>query len=181
MTDRKPDDTEDKDPWLEYGEKKEKDFVKEVAPEIGIDARINPEKQKDPAAVDLIVGGTPTDLKTQETPFFTAERKYGIPPKYCVTFNVNDSERYRDRHPELDIIFWVRWIKETRWNDITVEKMEGVWRVSFSRVQDWIDTGKLDIHQYRRRLDDTVNSKKSYALDLRDMECLCCLRGSCTP
>ena len=93
----KPEDTENKEPWLAFGEQREDTFIKEVAPRLGLSARKNPEKETDPTAIDLIVDGKPTDLKTQETPFFTAEKKYDLPPQYVVTFNESDYYRYKEK------------------------------------------------------------------------------------
>jgi hypothetical protein len=181
MTDKKPDDTENKDDWLEYGEKKEREFVKNVAPKIGVDAKTNPDKKNDSTAIDLIVDEKLTDLKTQETPFFTAQRHFGISPQYCVTFNVNDSERYRNKDTDLDILFWVKWVGETEGYGTEVDRMRGVWKVSHSKIREWIDKGEVNEHRYKRRKNDPKNSQNSYGLDLREMNRLHCFEGPCQP
>ena len=176
---KKPEDTEDKDAWLPYGEEKEKEFVTEIAPQIGIDARINPEKDETPEAIDLIVDGKLTDLKTQETPFFTSLKRSSIPPQWCVTFNVNDFCKYSKTEENIDIIFWVRWLEELEGYGENVDTMEGVWRVGFNQIKKWVEDEKVSRHYYRRRKGDKRNARDSYLLDLRGMECLVCLKGDC--
>ena len=174
----KPEDTENKEPWLAFGEQREDTFIKEVAPRLGLSARKNPEKETDPTAIDLIVDGKPTDLKTQETPFFTAEKKYDLPPQYVVTFNENDYYRYKEKN-SLDVIFWVRWHETVKGWGASVEPMEGVWRVSFEHIEADIDEREVPLHQYKRRKGDLKNANASYLLNLRTMDCLARFTGPC--
>ncbi|MFP9193613.1 hypothetical protein [Natronosalvus vescus] len=174
----KPADTEDKTPWLRFGEQREGTFLESVAPEIGLDADRNPAKDDDPTALDLLVDGEAADLKTQETPFFTAESNYDLPPQYVVTFNANDYRRYQ-RKNDPAILFWVRWHDELSGYGASVEEMEGVWRLSFDRLESMIESGDAPLHQYRRRIGDRMNANASYLLDLRRMDCLACFVGPC--
>ncbi|MFB6268472.1 MAG: hypothetical protein ABEH83_00910 [Halobacterium sp.] len=169
MADReKPDDTENKTPWLDFGEQRESTFVSDVAPELGLDAVRNPAKDDDPTALDLLVDGDPADLKTQETPFFTAEKHYGLPPQWTVTFNANDYQRYQTKD-DPDIYFWVRWRDELDGYGAEVQEMEGVWRAPFPHIRDAIESEDAPLHHYQRRRGDTENANASYLLDLRQM------------
>jgi len=175
----KPKNTEKKDDWLSYGEKKEREFVETIAPKIGIDAKINPKKNQRPEAIDLIVDDVLADLKTQETPFFTSLRKSDIPPQWCVTFNVNDFERYKEKNERLDIIFWVRWIEELEGYGERVNTMEGVWKTKFDKIERKINNNDITKHNYNRREDDDRNARDSFLLDLREMNKLASLKGRC--
>ncbi|MFB6101212.1 MAG: hypothetical protein ABEJ73_01435 [Haloplanus sp.] len=178
MVDEKPDDTENKKPWLAFGEQREATFVEDVAPTIGLDAQRNPAKDDDPTALDLLVDGDPADLKTQETPFFTAEKHYDLPPQYVVTFNANDYHRYR-RKANPAIYFWVRWYDELAGYGAEVEAMEGVWHTPFSHIEELIESERAPRHRYQRRRGDPDNANASYLLDLRTMDCLACFCGPC--
>lgn len=89
-----------------------------------------------------------------------------------MTFNVNDSNRYRSKQETVALIFWVRWTESAERFGGSVEPMEGLWRVSFSRVETWIERGEVAIHEYQRREAESNNATRSYVLDLREMECL---------
>ena len=176
----KPTDTENKAPWLRFGEQREATFLDSVAPEIGLDACENPAKADDPTALDLLVDGEPADLKTQETPFFTAKQRYGRPPQYVVTFNTNDYERYTRKQP-LTVYFWVRWRDQLTGWGTTVAPMEGVWMCSFAHITAVVSDGRAPRHSYKRRRGDGENAAASYLLDLREMTCLGCFTGPCEP
>lgn len=176
--DNKPDDTENKDPWLEFGEQKEKIFIEKVSPKIGLNMEENPKKREDPTALDVLVDGEPADIKTQETPFFTAEKNYGLPPQFVVTFNKNDYKRYKTKNSP-DVYFWVRWQDELKGYGAKVDKMEGVWVASFETIEQAIKSGDAPCHEYRRRKGDSENANSSYLLDLRNMDRLACFVGSC--
>ena len=86
--------TEDKNFWVDkYGEKNERNFIN-VSNNFGIkELQINPEKQSNPHVIDYCWRDSLADLKTQTTPFFTAGR-YKVNPRFAVTFNRKDYERY---------------------------------------------------------------------------------------
>lgn len=170
MSTDKPHNPEDKDAYVDYGADEEHRFVDHIAPTLGLDAQINPEKEHNEYAIDLVVDGELADLKKQETPFFTARDQFGLDPQYTVTFNTNDYERYREKDDgTLDILFWVHWIEHENYGT-EVSPMAGVWRVPFSRIVDWVEGGKVSSHEYIRRDAGGRNATSSYGLSLQDME-----------
>jgi hypothetical protein len=169
-------DLQNKGAWCTHGERKENVFVRNYGERLGL--IINPEKKTNKYAPDLanVIGGGLADLKTQNTPFFTA-RKYNYDPQYTVTFNRNDADRYREEEPDLDIYFWVDWIavryfKEStnpKYGDthVSVEPMHGVWKVSFQNLDAIIQNSPL--HPYQQRVNDNQrNAKDSYLINLND-------------
>ncbi|MFQ3320576.1 MAG: hypothetical protein ACI8UR_000101 [Natronomonas sp.] len=178
MSEKKPNDTENKTPWLEFGEQREETFIDIVAPKLGLDVERNPRKDADPTVLDLLVDGSPADLKTQETPFFTARRNYDLPPQFTVTFNQNDHQRYL-RKDDPDIYFWVRWRDELEGYGAEVGEMEGVWRIAHSDIEALVDTDEAPLHHYKRRHGDAENANASYLLRLDEMERLACFVGPC--
>lgn len=164
----KPDDVNDKEKWLIYGEKKECEFVTDIAPKIGIDAKINPKKKEDKTAIDLIVDGKLTDLKCQNEPFFMAKKLYDTEPENCVTFNSNDFFRYCKYDEDIDLMFWVDWDSQKEYG-LEVDKVEGVWRVPLKRIKTKIEAGIYPKHNYKTRINDFKNCRSSYVLKLSDM------------
>jgi len=173
-------DTEDKKWWVEYGARQEVWFVNEIAPKIGLVAELNPEKNTNPFAPDLLVDEDKklADLKTQYTPFFKARELFpsaGLDPTYTVTFNKKDYERYLENYPNIHIIFWVNW-QEIEYKEDSriyrVKPLKGVWRCTLNDITHFIHAG-APLHEYKRRKDDDRgNAKDSYLLDLRKMECV---------
>jgi hypothetical protein len=168
--------SQDKNFWVEAGADKERVFVEQVLPELGFKGDLNPEKQLDPYAADLVVEGHLADLKCQRTPFFKAQELYEIDSQFAVTFNQKDYERYCDRYPSVDIFFWVVWqttAKEIGDRVYTVNPMAGVWRASFPALRRNIEQQRVGAHAYLERLFDTQgNAKKSFVFDLRRFEFL---------
>ncbi len=163
---------EDKATYVDLGLEEEYKFVEQVAPLLGIDARMNPEKEDNDYAIDLIVDGKKTDLKKQETPFFTSQKKFGLSPQFTVTFNTNDYERYKEWYDgELDILFWVRW-REFKAYGAEVKPMAGIWRCPFSQIEYWVENDETTFHNYLRRQNDSRNAQSSFPLSLLDMECI---------
>ena len=157
--------TEDKFWWLRHGEDLERDFVALCRTRFSMKVEINPSKLIDPLAPDLLVNGSIADLKTQNTPFFTAAR-YQLNPQYTVTFNRKDYERYRSRYPEIVIFYWVDW-QQTTWRSFSVPHLAGIYSLPFSQISSMIDRGAPE-HRYVHRRDDTLgNAKSSFLLDLR--------------
>ena len=168
-----PHDTEDKAWWLTHGENLEKRFVELCLNSLGISAQINPEKESTPTAPDLLVEGRVADLKVQNTPFFTSGR-YKLNPRFTVTFNRKDFERYTSLYPTIDIYYWVAW-KQAVWNNITVEPIAGIWRAPFSSIRAMIEGGAPE-HRYIHRKQDTGgNAKSSFLLDLAQFETIAML------
>ena len=160
--------TEDKGWWCHHGEKFEHTFVELCRAHLGIDAKINPDKQTNIYAPDLIVEGVISDLKVQNTPFFVA-RRYGLDPRHTVTFNRKDYERYKKLYPGINIYFWVEWTQtESKFGK--VEYMAGIYRLSFERLAKLIEDGAPE-HRYIHRKNDTGgNAKSSFLLDLGKFE-----------
>jgi hypothetical protein len=169
-------DLQNKGAWCTHGEEKENVFVNNYGHHLGL--IINPEKNTNRFAPDLAysIGNGLADLKTQNTPFFTA-RRYNCDPQYTVTFNRNDADRYREEEPDLDIYFWVDWIavryfKEStnpKYGDthVSVEPMHGVWKVAFQNLDAIIQNSPL--HPYQQRVNDNQrNAKDSYLINLND-------------
>lgn len=165
-----PHSTEDKGWWLRHGERLEVRFVQLARTKLELDAYINPAKADDPTVPDLIVDGEVADLKTQNTPFFTAAR-YGLDPRFAVTFNRKDYERYKNRYPSIIVYFWIDWT-QTEWNGYRVDYYGGIFRVPFTILARMIEHGAPE-HRYKYRQDDNVgNAKTSYILDVRSFESL---------
>lgn len=165
--------TEDRDLWYAWGEDFETDFIENIVPRINIDIRKNPEKEYCPWAIDLrdYTNDKPADLKTQNTPFFTAGKyTYGgepYNPQYTVTFNKKDYENYLENHPGCDIYFWVHWT-QLCYKSYSVQEMYGVWKAEFSRMAEKIQAGEVVLHEYLHRKDDDHNAKDSYLFNLAD-------------
>ena len=169
-------DTEDKDWWCIHGEKLEEEFVRICHAKLGIDIRINPEKATNRYAHDLVftdkTGATRiADLKCQNTPFFTAAR-YGIDPRFAVTFNRKDYERYKSLYPSIVIFYWIDW-KQLQWQNLTVDYLGGFYALPFSHMTKLIESGKVPEHEYIFRKNDMAgNAKSSFIFDLRQFQCL---------
>lgn len=169
-------DLQNKGAWCSHGERKENVFVRNYGHQLGL--IINPEKATNRYAPDLadFISDKLSDLKTQNTPFFTSSR-YDYDPQYTVTFNKNDADRYRVDEPDLDIYFWVDWVaieyskKSNHPNyadtHVSVNPMNGVWKVSFKDLDTIIQGSPL--HEYQQRINDTQgNARDSYLIDLND-------------
>lgn len=164
---KKPDDTESRSEWYKYGEKLEHVFLEHIAPSLSLPISLNQDKEHDPTAIDMIYRNKfESDLKTQNTPFFTSKR-YSVPPQYAVTFNHKDYERYKRLYPFSIIFFWVHWTT-LNWKDIKVKPMNAVYKVPFWKLVRDIESGSVKLHTYDRRKDDgRPNAKDSYVLDIR--------------
>lgn len=167
--------TEDKQWWVKMWRQKEDEFVTNICPRLGLKASINPEKQHNDYAIDLIVEGQIADLKCQTTPFFSSSR-YKCDPQFTITFNRKDYERYSRLYPNAIIYFWVDWQlleKALGGRIYSVLSMSGVWRVPFLNMKEQIESGAIPLHPYQRRQSDRQgNAKDSFLFDLRSFECL---------
>ena len=166
-------DLQDKGFWYDRGVRKEEVFVDKYGDRLNLD--INPKKQTNKAALDLIntQNNREGDLKTQNTPFFTAEKNYNINPQYAVTFNNNDKERYEKKYEDIDIYFAIDWqavrieFPNDSFDPIEVNPMEGIWRIRFLDLCKMVEKNYL--HEYKQRKNDNRgNAKSSYVLDLND-------------
>lgn len=161
--------TEDRDWWYQYGVEVELAFVaymKEKMERAKIS--INPQKDVDVTAPDLLVRGRElADLKFQGTPFYSAER-YGMDANHTVTFNIKDFRRYAASYPHLHLFFWVSWDANT-WRDWTVTDHHGVYHIPFKRIQEQVYANAVPYHTYQRREGKEGNAKDSFLLDVRGM------------
>ncbi|WP_409522349.1 hypothetical protein [Nitrincola sp. MINF-07-Sa-05] len=165
-----PHDTEDRGWWYLHGEKLEEKFVSICRGKLKINASINPQKIDDKTVPDLIVEGALADLKTQNTPFFTVSR-YNMDPRFTVTFNRKDYERYQALYPDIVIYFWLDWT-QTRWQKNEVEYLGGVFRLPFSAIVAMIESGAPEHHYVHRQSPEDRNAKSSFLLDVRTFETL---------
>jgi hypothetical protein len=168
--------TEDKQWWVIEWAKKEQLFVAQVCPKLGLSATINPAKQHNRYAPDIVVDGQVADLKCQQTPFFKAGMLYNLDPQYVVTFNRKDYLRYQRLYPSIIIYFWLDWhVREmlVGRSSFVVAPLAGVWRAPFAQLAALIEHSKAPLHAYQRRQGDIQgNAKESYLVDVRALECL---------
>lgn len=165
-----PHDTEDKNWWCQHGEKLEGQFVTLCRDHLDLNAVINPEKASNRFALDLIVEDKIADLKTQNTPFFTAHR-YRMDPRYTFTFNRKDYHSYKSKAPECDIYVWVDW-KQLEGYGAKVDYFGGIFRLPFIEVAKMIDAGAPEHYYKRRQSEFDRNAKSSFLLDIRKFEAL---------
>ena len=163
-------DLQDKVSWCKWGEDMEVAFLTKYGYNFGLD--INPQKKEKPTVPDFIHvdSNKIVDLKTQNTPFFQAN-KYGVPPQFAVTFNDNDLDYYKNCYPDIIIIFHVEWLVHKlqfpNGSEKVVSKMEGIWVTTINRIDKECTANNL--HEYKQRLNDEKgNAKNSYVLDLRN-------------
>lgn len=161
-------DPNDRSYWHKEGERLELQFVERCKVR-GIDAMINPEKNNNKYAPDLIMFGRLADLKCQFQPFFTAYFKYKRNPQWSVTFNRKDYERYSDLYPEIDIYFWV-WFDGQKRFGVSVLPVRGVWCCPFSSIRNMVASGEPE-HTYQTRGGDgDANAKSSFIFNLKNMK-----------
>ncbi len=163
-------DLQNKGFWCKHGETKENVFVNIYGKRLNL--IINPDKIDDIYAPDLFntKTGRIGDLKTQNTPFFEAQKRYNIDPQYAVTFNDKDRIRYNDKYPNVEIYFAVDWQAIRMINngiEYYVQPMFGVWFIPFESLNKIISNAYR--HEYIQRTNDkSGNAKESYILNLND-------------
>ncbi|UBD64419.1 hypothetical protein K6V25_16070 [Bacteroides salyersiae] len=161
-------DLQDKGFWCQTGISKEKIFINMFGEKLGL--IINPEKATNKYAPDLFNTSKQllADLKTQNTPFFLANKLFNYPPQHTVVFNVKDYIRYKKSYPNIEIYFAVDWqvIKyESKDTCIEVRPMVGVWKVDFPTLEEKLKNAP--IHCYSQRKNDIKgNATQSYVLNL---------------
>lgn len=166
-----PHNTEDRGWWYLHGERLEERFVAICRDRLMLTACINPAKSHDKTAPDLIVEGALADLKTQNTPFFTSMRYKKMEPRFTVTFNRKDYERYQKLYPDIVIYFWIDWT-QTAWNNIQLDYLGGVYRLPFNKVASLIEKGAPEHKYQHRQAPGDRNAKSSFLLDIRNFESL---------
>jgi hypothetical protein len=155
--------------WCKDGEKIEEAFIQKFGDKLNL--QINPEKLTNPYAPDLLFeGNLIADLKTQNTPFFKAEKIYGIDSTYAVVFNRKDAIRYFKLYKEIVIYFWIEWHSvrfEMGSYKNEVEYIKGVWKIDFLNLIEILKVAPL--HEYQQRKNDVKgNAKSSFVLDIRN-------------
>lgn len=160
-------DTEDRSFWYVHGEQLEKQFVEFCNANTELQAQINPTKLVDKTVPDLLMNGYLADLKSQNTPFFTADR-YGIPAQYAVTFNRKDYERYSRLYPEIEIYFWIEW-QQLEYRERKVKYMRGIYYAPFSYLKQLIEAGAPEHSYQRREREERSNALSSFVLDVRKL------------
>jgi len=164
-------DIQDKMSWCRRGETLEDEFLRVYGDRLKL--KLNPAKKEKPTVPDFIYipGNRIADLKTVNTPFFSA-RRYGVDPQYAVTFNKKDLEYYRRCYSDILLYFSIDWIATKLvikgCKIYTVEPMVGVWGIRFCNIQKLCCPENL--HEYKLRIGDKVNATHSYVLDLRRNE-----------
>jgi hypothetical protein len=165
-----PHNTEDRHWWYAYGEQEEARFVDVCLNHLKLDAKINPDKFVNKYAPDLVVNGILSDLKSQTTPFFTAN-KYKLDPRFTVTFNRKDYERYNSLYPNIDIYFWINWTQtESKWG--SVNYFAGIYTLPFSDLKKLIERPAPEHYYVNRQNPNDLNAKSSFLLDVRQFNCL---------
>ena len=161
--------TENKDVWYGIGEEYERQFIDHYCPKISLNACINPKKEKEPWACDLLVDGVPADLKRQTEPFYTAS-KYGFDPQYTVTLNQKDIDRYASAYdPRIfNIYYWFTWESSEKYNQ-RINKMSGVAVCSMLDVLNMAESHQAQWHYYQKRGqgDTQRNATNSLLIDIR--------------
>lgn len=160
--------------WCRKGEELERHFVDNVAPRLGINAVINPEKRENPYAPDLLVDNRLADLKYQGLPYYTSYVSHQVDNNWAVMFNKKDYERYSCKYPDITLYFWVHWSEAEReigGTTYRVTPLRGVWVAPFADMHRLV--AKAPLHTYKNRVGDKEgNARDSYVLDLRDMKCI---------
>jgi|TARA_R110000823_G_C15909167_1_gene497593 hypothetical protein len=166
-------DLQDKQSWCEHGRNLEDIFIEEFGEELSLE--INKNKSESVYVIDMFNTkyGVLSDLKSQNTPFFLAGKKYNIDPQFAVVFNKKDKLNYIKKTAdgsELYIYFWVKWDAQDRFG-VKVESIDSIYATRFSNLLKILDEDKL--HEYKQRKGDTRgNAKESYVIDVRAMKLL---------
>lgn len=162
--------TEDKKEWCKSGAEFEIKFC-ETMQSLGFDIKINPEKNTNKYAPDLLFSGRVSDLKHIDTPFFLSKKYSGIDSEFAVTFNEKDLLRYKRKYPEIIILFYVSFKKSSMLGNCCDEHVACYWE-DLEEIEKMCDNSK--VVEYKNRINDTNgNAKKSFILDVRNMRRLC--------
>ena len=164
--------TENKKVWCQQAEPNERAFAVQRLFDLGLAGAINVEKRDNPYTHDLFINW-PSDLKTVRTPLFKAQELYGIDPQWAVTFNVKDAHRYREKYPNIVVIFDVKWevtCKEIGGCMYEVEPMHVTYAGFLDDLRRAVVKAGSQRIAYQRRVNDTAgNAKESFVFDLRDL------------
>lgn len=151
-------DPQDKAYWVRRGRELEQLFHSTVHIE-GCGVSFPTAKIDDPYGHDFLLT-RPMDLKVQAEPFYTAEERFGIPPRYAISINLKDLQRYTTMYP--NIVFVVVVLFE---GDMEIRQM------TLHRARELVANKSAKRHEYKNRKgDQSGNAKVSYIFDLRDLD-----------
>lgn len=160
---------QDKARYCREGEIREERFIRMMNLHSHLTVYANPEKaatSNGKYAADLWVPGYGyCDLKTQETPFFTSQKKSGIPPDKAVTFNSKDVDRYSRIYENIGIFFWVNWLNNEHDRYGTCRYRWGVYFIRLHDIYEIINSKVSSNHAYLGRKETTSD----HALAARGM------------
>ena len=167
--------TEDKLAWCKHGADKEDGFAQNRLFDLGLAGHVNLAKKTDPYTHDLFVQ-FPSDLKSVTTPLFKAKELYGLDPQYTVTFNQKDATRYKEKYPNIIVMFDVNWeILKKDINGIVyqVDPMHVTVAGFLSDISRAVKRSGMHKIEYKNRVDDVAgNAKESWVFDLRFLHTL---------
>jgi len=146
---------QDKEFWCETGEFDEDNFLERNDFHL-VNILPNEAKSNDKFTYDMRIS-FPSDLKTVRTAWRFSQEMFGINPKYAVSLNRKDVERYNELYPNIIIVM-----------DIKLPDYERVHWTDLTRVNRLIKHELAKEHIYKERIDDTQgNAKSSYVFDCR--------------
>lgn len=149
---------QDKMACIRYGEWCEKRFLDAMASKSQLIIKLNPEKRKNSKAIDFYIEGWGySDLKTQNKPFFTSKRYYGIDPNLAISFNQKDYINYSTylaKGIDVCIFFWVDWKQLSDPRLGSTSYRWGVYYLKFSEIKRMIDEQLVRSHDYQNRKEE---------------------------
>lgn len=152
---------ENKQEYILYGEWCEKRFLKEMAARSYLAVKLNPEKRKNSKVIDFYLEGWGyCDLKTQNSPFFMSQRKYGIDNNRAISFNVKDCINYAPylkKGIDVGIFFWVDWKVLSMPKLGSTPYRWGIYFMRFSEIQKIIDANLARSHEYENRKEECTS------------------------
>ena len=147
----------------------EPQFMAEIAPQDGLDARPNPECAENFCAPDMIVNGELADLKWRCSPVYQAQELYGVPGQYAVTLNTNKVSRYMQNWPEMKLYVYLEWPRQQvciHGRRYAVSRKRELWVLTIEKLAQLV--WHLPIHTYRERA--AGNATASYVLNILEGE-----------
>jgi len=169
--------TEDKSAYCQLASDiQEPEFVTflNTLPFTSYKAKINPNKKNNPYTHDLIVNRFKSDLKTQDTPFFLANKLYNIDPQWAITYNhkdyINYKKNYTNKNIEMLLFFDLKRKDEINYG-IQTYPMRAVFITKAAVIEKMIENNEIPLHEYKNRKDDlNGNAKNSYVIDVRKFQ-----------
>ena len=150
--------TEDKAYWVQRGRDLEDLFHETVHIE-GCGVSYPTAKIDDPYGHDFLLT-RPMDLKVQAEPFRKAEELFNIPPRYAISINLKDLQRYTKMYPNIVFVVVVLFEGEMEIRQMTLQ-----------RARELVANDSAKRHEYRyRKGDQSGNAKVSYIFDLRHLD-----------